>query len=566
MEKHYKPTTGMRLVRVAIRGLLPMLALLSVATGLHAQNLTVTGKVTDQSGVPIIGAIVSVQGTNNGTITNAGGDYVLEVPAAGAVLEYSALGYARATQTPGSRGVVNVQLTETAVDLEEVVVVGYGVMRKRDLTGSVSTVNAETLAKEQPQTVQDLLRNNIPGLTMGMNTSAEGNQTNLVIRGKTNFRSDGKTENDPYNAPLIVLDNAIFYGRLTDINPNDIERLDVLKDSSSAAIYGAKASNGVIIITTKKGTQGKPMISLSATVGMQMIGRATPWYTGEDFVDYRRDVKRTTSTSAGNFYDDPRSLSGQALTDWMGGASGEPVDVWLTRLGFSPSMAENYKAGRTTNLRNLLFDKVALRQDYTLSVSGRAGETSYYTSIGYTDNAAQLKNSGFRSIKARMNLDSKINDHVVFGVNASYANQERGFVSPDNGDVSLSPYAQYTNPDGSWKLLPDDSFVGNPIINYHYLSRMDNTHIINASGFLRVLLPFGFSVETRFSPYISMNQYYDSYSSENPNWAGTTNNRVNRNNNNYFNWQWDNLLKWNKQFGEHSLDFTYLMNWEERNS
>ncbi len=271
------------------RTLVVMLTALLTVTGLQAQNQTVTGKVTDQSGVPVIGATITIQGTAQGTFTNASGDYSLQVPGPDAVLEFYQLGYGHVTQPLNSRSVINVTFTETAIDLEEVVVIGYGAVTKKDLTGSVSVINAETLAKEQPQTVADLLRNNVPGLTVGMNVSAEGNSTDFVVRGKTNLRSETQTSgyDNAYNAPLIVLDDVIYYGRLTDINPNDIQTLTVLKDSSSAAIYGAKASNGVIMITTKKGKQGKPMINLSATIGMQMLGRSAPMYSGEYFVDYR---------------------------------------------------------------------------------------------------------------------------------------------------------------------------------------------------------------------------------------------------------------------------------------
>ncbi len=546
-----------------------MLTALLTVTGLQAQNQTVTGKVTDQRGTPVIGATVTIQGTSQGTFTNANGDYSLQVADPDAVLDFYQLGYTRISQPLNSRSVIDVSLTETAIDLEEVVVVGYGAMTKKDLTGSVSTVNAEALAREQPQTVQDLLRNNVAGLHIGYNSSAEGNADEIVIRGKTNFRSQGDGSNS-YNAPLIVLDDVIYYGRLTDINPNDIERLDVLKDGSSSAIYGAKAANGVIIITTKKGKQGKPVIRLDASVGLVMNARLQPSWGPDDFMQFRTDASRFVTPFEGqpNYYNDPRKLSGGELAAWMGTSGGDPVDVWLSRLGFTTVMQDNFKAGKTVDWKDLMYNDIALRQDYTISVSGRSGNTSHYTSVGYTDNKTNVKGSGFRSIKARVNLESKATDFITYGLNSQFANQDRSPIGVGTGYSSLTPYDSPYEEDGKTLLLipSGGGWVTNPLLTARYTDRFDNTSILSATGFIKIALPFGFSIETRFSPYLSYNQFYSHQSSEHPQWVGTTNNYVRRNNNNYYRQQWDNLLKWNKTFGKHKFDFTYLMNWEKQNN
>lgn len=551
---------------------LVLVGLLS-ATMAAAQPRDVSGRVTDSNGQPVAGATVVVQGGSAGTVTDGNGNYSLRGVGAEAVLEINMLGFAAVTEATGGKTQVNVQLTPAAIDIEEVVMVGYGAVRKKDMTGSVTIVNAAQLEKEQPQTVQDLLRNNVAGLNIGYTDSAEGDVTDIVIRGKTNFRSNVSSPtrtSDGYNAPLIVLDDVIYYGRMTDINPADIESVAVLKDGSSSAIYGAKATNGVILITTKKGKEGKPVIRLDASVGLVMNARRQPsWSAGDEFLQFRSDASRLTSKAAdipANYYSDPRKMSAAELTSWMGTSSGDPMDIWLSRMGFTDVMTKNYKEGRSVNWKDYMFNDVALRQDYNLSVSGRTGDTRYYTSVGYTENKTNVKGSGYRAIKARVNLESRITDFLTYGINSQFANQDRSPLAVGTGYTSLTPYDSVYEEDGvTLKQTPSGGgWVSNPLLANRYTDRLDNTSVLNATGFLRVTLPFGFSVESRYSPYFSWNQNYIHQSSENPLWNGTTNNYVRRNNNNYFRWQWDNLLKWNKSFGKHAFDFTYLMNLEQQ--
>ena len=234
-------------------------------------GITIKGQVVDEHGEPIIGGNVIAEGTTNGTITNIDGYYTLTV-APDARIQISYIGYTTQTLKAGSIPAI-VKLQEDSKLLQEVVVVGYGTMKKQDLTGAVASIKGSDMEKEQRQTIQDMLRTGVAGLSVGMETDAKGN-TSMLIRGKSTIAAS--------TDPLIVLDGVIYSGQMTDINPNDIERVDVLKDASSAAVYGAKAANGVVLVTTKKGGGKRPTISFNGSWGISMVNSLPEVYQGQD--------------------------------------------------------------------------------------------------------------------------------------------------------------------------------------------------------------------------------------------------------------------------------------------
>lgn len=208
------------------------------------QKKKVSGIITDQNGETIIGANIIEVGTSNGTITDNDGNFSLTVEE-GATLRITYIGYVEQIIKIDGKTTFNIVLKEDAQALDEVVVVGYGTMRKKDLTGSVIQVRPDNIATENPKTVQDILRGT-PGLQVGYDASAKGGGT-LMLRGQNSVYAESN-----HNNPLLILDGMQFYGELSEINPDDIAQIDILKDASAAAIYGAKAASGVIIIMTKK--------------------------------------------------------------------------------------------------------------------------------------------------------------------------------------------------------------------------------------------------------------------------------------------------------------------------
>ena len=259
--------------------------LLTTVESISAQEMNGKGVVKDAAGEPIIGANVVQEGTTKGTITDLDGNFSMNVSPNG-VLVVRYVGYITQDVPVGGKTFLNITMKEDAKMLDEVVVVGYGTMRKKDLTGSIVQIRPDKMANESPRNVQDLLRGT-PGLQIGMDASAKGGGS-MQLRGQRSVYTGGD-----HNAPLIILDGMMFYGELSEINPDDIGQIDILKDASAASIYGAKAASGVIIITTKKGKMGKPTINVSANIGINTKSAYRKVYDAAGYMKYREDWYKT---------------------------------------------------------------------------------------------------------------------------------------------------------------------------------------------------------------------------------------------------------------------------------
>src|SRR5690554_170451 len=363
---------------------------------------TITGTVTDPYDQPLIGVTIAVVDHISGTTTDLEGRYSLEIPESATQLKFSYVGYESQTVDIGVMTTIDIVMEVDAIGLDEIVVVGYGTMRKQDLTGSISQVNAEKLASESTSNMMDMLRGSTPGLNVSFRGSPTGirSASSLEVRGSTNVRGASA------NAPLVVLDGMIYSGDLADINPADISSFDILKDASSAAIYGSRASNGVILITTKRSKTGKPRINVSTSIGMtRLSGAEFDPMDGPEFIDWRIagfESNERRHLDFPGYYNNPNDLpSGVNVNDWKGydgsSQSDDLVGIWLNRIGFSPVEIQNYKDGNTVNWKDVVY-QTGLRQDYNVSVSGQNDRLSYYWSLGYTDNEGVIYNERFTTL------------------------------------------------------------------------------------------------------------------------------------------------------------------------
>ena len=530
---------------------------------LMAQNVEVTGTVSDESGEPIPGATVLVKGTTQGTATDVEGFYRLSAPG-DATLVFSFVGYVTQEMTVNNRSVIDVELVADFGSLEEIVVIGYGTARKRDLTGAVSSVTATRLENENPNSVQDVLRGNIAGLNVGMETSAKGGG-GLEVRGRTSLNAG--------RSPLIVLDGAIYYGQLSDINPNDIESVDVLKDASSAAVFGAKAASGVIMVNTKMGEGTKPTVKLNTNWGLATMSVNEKILGPHEFISWREDVMK--SINAGGYepyrFSDPRNLpSNISMDEWMAydGSDGDPVTVWLQRLNMQPAEIENYKAGRSVNWYDKMFQN-GLRQDHTVSLSGRSEGLKYYWSLGYLDNEGLIVGDRFTTIRSRVNLEGKVNDFLSVGVHAQFADRDESQVPVSWGDLRvLSPWGSEYDEQGDYKWRPNDEASGgqHPYYNPSHITRLQKETTLNTTLFANIDLPFGFSFRTNFTPRY---EFYERYNHESANHAewGARGGIASRQQRKIYYWQVDNILNWSKNFNDvHNFDVTFLANAEKYQS
>lgn len=514
----------------------------------------ISGKIIDETGEGVIGANVVLDGTTNGVITDFDGNYTIQAPY-GADLKISYVGYITQTVKAGHSSIT--KLLEDSKNLQEVVVVGYGVMKKQDLTGAVNSLKGTDMEKEQHATIQDMLRTGVSGLAVGIEKDSKGN-TSMLVRGQGSIGAQ--------TAPLLVLDGVIYNGQMTDINPNDIERIDVLKDASSAAVYGAQAANGVVLITTKKGGGKKPTISFSATAGMSFMNGLPKVYEGEDFLKFRQDGIKSVYPNPAfpNFYDNPSNLTNTELESWMNGASGNPMSVWMTRLEMTETEIANYLAGNTVDWRDVIYRDVAFRQDYTVGISGKKDEMSYYSSLNYIKNESNTRGGGYSAIRARVNLENKVQSFLTYGLNTQFTARNEGYIGASSGSYSsLSPFGSMYEADGTTiKYYPNDnSNAMHPLANQIYKTKKNDIYNLNSSIFLRVELPYGFSIQSTYSPRFEWANDFDHLAADHP--TSKDGGRSYRENTMEFSWQWDNLLKWNKEIGKNAFDFTGLANMEK---
>ena len=558
------------------------------------QDAVVKGQVTDKNGEPIIGATVKVKDAAAvGTVTDFDGNFELkDVPAQG-TLVITYIGYATKEIAFKSGQPVNIVLEEDSETLQTVVVVGYGTMRKKDLTGSVVQIDPKKIADQNPGTVQDLLRGT-PGLQIGFSSDAQANAS-IQLRGQNSLYTDGS-----HNAPLIILDGMQFAGSLSEINPDDIEQIDVLKDASSAAIYGAKAASGVIIITTKKGKEGKPIINVSMNLAANSKAAYRDVFSPSEYMTYREDWYKAQTygyredgtwgyygKDSGipvGYYDNfnNRSQYGISQEQWAStgpktSQAGESMlSLYARRMGFDADAAivmENFLAGKTYNWEDATF-RTGFNQDYNASISGATDRINYYLGFGYLNNEGAIQGDDYYAYRANMKLNAKITDWLEVGGNVNF--QDRSDVSQkvplgsnywDDNQLRESPYASRYDADGNEMQYPRTGNPTNGGYNYHfqqkYIELEKGYTVLNTIFNAKVTLPYGFTYQFNIAPRFQW--FYDRYwmSAELPD-SKAADRGSNRNTSKTFNWNLNNTLTWDRTFNDlHHFTVTLVQEAEE---
>ena len=556
------------------------LLVVCVCLSVHAQDVPIKGSVIDVNNEPLLGVNVKVKGGTQGTITDVNGNFTLNAPK-NSVLIISYIGMVT-QEVPYKGSPLKITLTDDSQALEEVVVVGYGTMRKKDLTGSVIQIRPDKLANENPKTVQDILRGT-PGLNIGYNADAKGGGS-LAIRGQRSLYTDGN-----HNSPLLILDGMMFYGELSEINPDDIGQIDVLKDASAAAIYGAKAANGVIIITTKKGHQGKPTVNFSANVGLTQRSAYRNRFSPKAYLQHYADWRAVntygadengewndyqTGTYKGNYdyFTNPENLSKVDLDTWRGYTQNEEGEsdlaIWAKRLGFTGNILENILSGKTTDWQDLAF-RTGFNQDYNVSVGGATDRINYYLSLGYLRNEGALVDDAYKAIRANMKLSAKVTDWFEVGANVNFQDRSDGNVDMDqDAFMRNSPYADFKDENGKYVQYPNDETYSQRSSNFYfqkqYLELEKGYTVLNSIFNAKVKLPFGITYQFNIAPRFQF--FYDRYfmSAELP--GSNPNNRgVNREQAKRFDWSLNNTITWDKTFDDcHHFILTLAQEAEER--
>lgn len=359
-----------------------ILLFVAVAQLSIGQIKTVTGTVKDRDGSPIIGASVKIKDSPYGVATDLNGKFTIKVDATCKVMLVSYLGYST-KEVQILKSVINIVLEESANVLEDVVVIGYGTQKKSDLTGSVSSIKSNDIQKVPVKSFDEAIAGKIAGVQVSSSDGQPGAGVNILIRGANSLNNS--------NAPLYVVDGFPFEDNDNDaINPADIERIDILKDASATAIYGARGANGVIMITTKRGNTGAPKISFDAYAGLQQVMKKTELLSPYEFVklQYERNAQSATSTylSNGRTLDYYKDLGG---IDWQN-----------------------------------MVERIAPTQNYNLSINGGNKETKYSVSGSIMDQQGIIINSGFIRYQGRISLDQDINRKMKIGATVNYTDSK----------------------------------------------------------------------------------------------------------------------------------------------
>ena len=531
--------------------------------GAGEMPVAVTGKVTNESSEPLPGVNVVEKGTTNGTTTDAEGNFSLAVQNETSVLVFSFIGFVTQDIQVGNRTAIDVMLTEEVTALDEVIVVGYGTVKKSDLTGSVERIKADDFANQSVTQLSEMLSGTVAGFWGNQGTTAQGGST-MEIRGPNSLTAS--------STPMIVLDGAIYNGSINDINPNDIETIDILKDASSAAIFGSRAASGVILVTTKKGISGRPRINFTTRLGITQSNNERRGLGPDEYIQFRQDYSRQAFPDRDfNFYTSPYSLpDGMATEDWLALSNAPLADLdreWLSRLRFTEVEVENYSAGRTMDGYDHVF-RNGVRQEYDLSVSGGTDKASYYWSIGYVDNEGILVGDQYGAIRSRLNADFKITDWLNIGGNFQFSDRDEASVPASIFALyELSPYGQMYEADGTLSRWPHGQYTGNPLLNYYRTSVLDKTNTLFSNMFANVKLPLGFNFRVSFQPRYEAGKDYQ-FTQIDPKLGGVPGEIPSGSRHDYSStgWMVDNLLTWSKEFGDHKFDVTLLANVEETRS
>lgn len=427
-----------------------------------SNKINIKGNVTDGAGEPIIGANVVEKGTTNGTITDLDGNFSLEVSEK-SVLAVSYIGYIQREVSVGSQRTFVVKLVEDTQALDEVVVIGYGTQKRSDVTTAVSSVSSENLKERASVNFAESMAGQVPGLQIQQTNGSPGGE-GLTVR----IRGVGSITQS--NDPLYVVDGyPMEGGAFRLLNSSDIESIQILKDASSSAIYGSRGANGVVIITTKRGKKGKPVVNLNAYVGFQQREKEVKMMNRDQYVDWFIDGRNQAWLDAKNIDSDPdksphkitdsnsrRSLYPSASTQYMipDGTGGykynflDPASV--------AQMEDN-------NWQDLLF-RNALMQQYELSVNGGSENTQYSFSGSYIDQEGIVLNTDYKRFNFRTNINTQVSDNITVGMNLmAYSTngreQANGKDAPVMYALNLPPIFPLMNEDGSY-----GSMVRNPEI------------------------------------------------------------------------------------------------------
>lgn len=513
--------------------LLCTVGLIAALTSANAQTSNITGTVTAaDDGSPLIGANVTVKGTTNGVITGEKGNYSIKAEEH-ETLEFSYLGFETTTVTVGKRTKIDVSLQVNANLMDELVVVGYGVQKRSDVAGAVTSIKAEDVVKFPASNISEMLRGLSAGVQVTTTSGAPGSSSNIQIRGVRSLNAG--------NSPLYVIDGTPSNAtEFNSINPNDVESIEILKDAAAQAIYGARAANGVVMVTTKRGMDGKAEVTFDASVSLQTLWRNFDFYDPEGWAELRR----------------------QAVANDMGLNTPEQIAALSPEMVFQDAeMLKNYQEGKWTNWEKEMI-KPAVMQKYSLGFRGGNSKIKAAGAIGYIKQDGMVRNSGFQRGNIRLNLDYKAYKWLNIGMNISGAKTSRENAYGNfNEFITRAPYGMAYNEDGSIREYINSSMDVNPLYNMQNYKDETKADVFRINAFAEVKPFKGFSYKlnaTQYARFSESGSYKKSTFTGGGAGGEITDGRT-------FNWVIENIINYAVPFrnDDHSLNFTLVQSWDK---
>jgi len=498
------------------------------AVSLYAQTMTLRGKVVDELGEPLTGATITITGTNTAVTADGSGNFVLSAPAGTKKITVSFIGFVSYDKviTPGTTNVGVIPLAKNSSNLNEVVVVGYGNLRRQDVTGTVATVDAKSLQEVPATNVFEQLKGKVAGLDV---VTGSNGVPAITIRG---FRTIGNPSAD---GPLVIVDGVPYRNSIENINPNDVKSIDVLKGASATAIYGSRGSGGVLLITTNRGRVGQIQVSYDSYYGISALEGSTNVLDGAGYAQLKKDVLQGSILQASST-SDPNSLTAVE--------------------------AAGILAGTNTNWAKLLIHN-GFVSDQNLRISGGTDKTQYAIGLGYNIGNGLEPNNRTQRISLNASIDSKISKYVKIGVDIQ---NDLRLINAGGGNqygnaLYFSPLVSAYNPDGSLNLTPlvgsQDSSTPNPLLPgslpsafYNYTRGFNTNNIVY--GELTPVDHFKYRYTVSYSYNQSIQGQYNGV-----NGASITtiaNTTASTNNNSLYAVSQEHLLTYDNTFGKHHIN------------
>ena len=496
------------------------------------QGKTIKGQILDETGESMIGVSVLVKGTTIGTVTDFDGNYTLEVPSGKNILEISYIGYKTKEITIGNNSLINIKMEPDTQALDEVVVIGYGTVKKRDLTGAVASMKNEDVTVAPTSNVMEALQGKIAGMDIVKSSGQVGEDVSILLRGSRSIYGS--------NEPLFIIDG--IPGSYSQVNPSDIESVDVLKDASSTAIYGSAGANGVVIITTKRGKEGKATVNFDAYYGFSGSPNYKHGMVGDEWVNYQREAYKYKN---GDYPSDMSALFGnQDYTD-------------------------AYNAGKWIDWIDEASGNTATTQKYSLSVSGGSEKTKIFASTSYNREEGLLSNDNLNKYSLRLNIDQEIFSWAKMGFtsNLTYQDRNQGVKNTFTKGLSSFPLGDAYDQNGKINheyITGQYSPLGD-FIEDQYVNNTRSTYL-NVSGYLELSPIKDFTFTSRINGTLSdsrQGQYWgDQCNANRPSYAGSPHAAIT--NKNAWNYTWENILSYTTTIAkDHNIGGSVITSWNK---